>query len=108
MANPMTVEVLKAENMTFQGSGGISSENRSIGFRPAFLDTQTRGVFVSRFADGRPAPCHILDGLPDEVVVSRTPSGRVAAVKTSIVSGFLLRGRFYTREEAAKKLSEFD
>jgi hypothetical protein len=58
-------------------------------------------VYLSRFADGRVAPVHLLDGLPAEVVVSRYPSGRVAAVSASVVAGFVRGGQFYTREQAA-------
>jgi hypothetical protein len=65
------------------------------------MDTQTRRVYPSLFADGRPAPFHMIDGLPDEVVMVRDTSGRVTSVKPSVVSGFLCMGRFFTREEAA-------
>jgi hypothetical protein len=47
----------------------------------------------------------MLDGLPTEWVVKRDPAGRVTAVKGSVVAGFLLGGRFYTREEAARVVS---
>jgi hypothetical protein len=99
----MTDRVLQAETEASRGSGAISAENRSLGFRPAFLDTCTGAIYVSRYADGRPAPFHVLDGLPDELVVERSASGRVSAVKACIVSGFVFDGRFYTREEAARR-----
>lgn len=92
--------MLARQNRRFRGSGGRSEENRHAGFLPAFQDVATRAVYRARFADGRPAPCHILDGLPDEVVVRRDRAGRVAAVKASVVAGFVRDGRFYTREEA--------
>jgi hypothetical protein len=57
---------------------------------------------VSRFANGTPAPIHILDGAPEEWVVARDPSGRVIAVKASVIAGFLHQGRFYTRAQAAQ------
>ena len=100
----MTQDVLKVENQLFWGTGGRSEENRSCGFLPAFMYTQTRVVYPSRFADGRPAPFHLLDGLPDEVVMVRHGSGRVASVKPSVVSGFLSNGRFFTRDEAAQEI----
>ena len=53
-----------------------------------------------------PPRFHVLDGLPNEVVVSRAESGRVTAVKGSLVSGFVRFGRFYTRDEAAAAVSE--
>jgi hypothetical protein len=104
----MSEAVLKRENVEFLGTGGRSQENRSLGFRPAFRDEDTLAVYPSCFADGRPAPFHLLDGLPPEVVVTRTSKGRVAAVKPSIVSGFTLDGEFYSRDAAARKASELN
>lgn len=101
----MTKRALGQENGRFRGTGGVSARNRSRGFHPAFRDTQTNIVYPSRFVDGREAPCHLLDGLPDEVVVARDAAGRVAAVKATVTSGFVCDGRFYTREEAARQVS---
>ena len=98
----LTNRVLQAENAWHRGRGGISEENHDVGFRPAFLDTRTEAIYISRFADGRPAPLHLLDGLPDELVVERTASGRVSAVRPEVISGFVRGGRFYTREEAGR------
>jgi hypothetical protein len=97
----LTGQRLEHENLRHRGTAGVSAENRSLGFQPAFADRETRAIYLSRFADGRPAPCHVLDGLPRELVLSRRACGRVAAVKPSLVSGFVRDGRFYTREEAA-------
>ena len=108
MQTPMSETVLQRENVQFLGKGGRSQENASVGFRPAFFDSETSIVYPSRFADGRPAPMHLLDGLPSEVVLTRTPTGRVATVKSTIVSGFTLGGVFYTREAAARKASELN
>jgi hypothetical protein len=83
------------------GNGGSSEGNRGRGFHPAFLDAQTGRIYRSCFADGSPAPFHLLDGLPETLVRSRTTSGRVAEVEASLVSGFERDGRFYTREQAA-------
>jgi hypothetical protein len=102
----MTQTNLQQENKAFRGTGGRSQENRGLGFRPAFMDADTLAVYPSRFADGRPAPVHVLDGLPAEVVLARSPSGRVVSVKPSVLSGFLLGDEFFTREAAARKASE--
>ena len=72
-------------------------------FRPAFRDAETGCVYYSRFADGRSAAVHVLDGLPDEVVLARTPGGRVKALKGSVVAGYVCEGSFYTREEAMRE-----
>jgi hypothetical protein len=102
----MTPGRIKAQNRRFKGSGGVSQENRGGGFLPAFADTATGATYPSRFADGRPAPIHLLDGLPDEWVVARSANGRVTAVKDSVVAGFLRAGRFYTRAQAAEAMTQ--
>ncbi len=107
MKSLMSEELLKQENQIHRGTGGRSPENRDLGFRPAFLDFETQIIYTSRFADGRPAPIHVLDGLPDEVIVDRTPSGRVVAAKASLISGFVRNGFFYTRTAAAKAAAEW-
>jgi hypothetical protein len=100
----MTEATLAGENVVHLGTGGRSQENQGSGFKPAFVDTETGIVHPSRFADGRPAPLHLLDGLPDGVVLARSASGRAIEVKASIVGGFSRDGRFYTREEAARAM----
>lgn len=95
------VSYLHGENQLFHGTGGRSQENQSLGFRPAFMDGETGIVYASRFRNGLDAPFHLLDGLPDEVVVRRRSAGQVAEVKASLVSGFLRNGVFFSREQAA-------
>jgi hypothetical protein len=97
---------LRAQSDAYRGTGGCSEENGDCGFRPAFRDDDSGIIYRARFLDGRLAPFHLLDGLPDEVVVTRTETGRVIAVKGSLVSGFVRLGRFYTRDEAAAAVSE--
>lgn len=96
---------LRAQSDAYRGSGGCSEENGEFGFRPAFRDDDTGIVYRARFLDGSPAPFHILDGLPNDVVTSRAESGRVLAVKGSLISGFVRGGEFYTRDEAAAVVS---
>jgi hypothetical protein len=95
-----TPAALVAENEQYAGTAGCSAGNQSLGFRPAFLDSATDAVYPSRFADGRPAPIHVLDGLPQHLVAERAPNGRVRAASGSVVAGFIRDWRFYTREEA--------
>ena len=104
----MTESQLTVENSRYCETGGVSSRNRGAGFRPAFMDAGTHVVYLSRFADGRTAPFHILDGLPDELVLKRSGTGRVAAAKPSVISGFVRAGFFYTRDEAAALVAEDD
>lgn len=44
---------------------------------------------------------HVLEGLPEALVISRDANGRVAAVRESVEAGFECAGHFYTREQAA-------
>jgi GAF domain len=97
----LTPSALQQENETYRGSGGISAGNRALGFKPAFYDMETGISHTSKFANGLEAPMHVLDGLPNEVVESRLESGKVAAVKPGVISGFVQAGHFYTREQAA-------
>lgn len=101
MRTVLSQTALENENHKYFGTGARSQENRSLGFRPAFMDEETGIVYRSCFADGRPAPFHLLDGLPEEVVLTRNLAGRVFTVKSSVVSGFVLEQQFYTREQAA-------
>ncbi len=97
----LTLEGLQEENDFYRGKGGISEENRAYGFKPAFYDMETGTAYASQFSNGHEAPMHVLDGLPDEVVLNRHTDGKVAAVRPGIISGFVQRGHFYTREQAA-------
>ena len=94
MGQAISAQTLQRENGCYQGTGGV--------------DGETAAVYLSRFADGQPAPFHLLDGLPEDVVLSRNPTGRVAAVKQTLVSGFVLDGCFYTREQAASKVADLN
>lgn len=96
---PLSTEVLVEENRIYRRTGGVSRENKERGFLPAFRDETTGTAYLSRFADGRVAPLHVLDGLPSELVTDRDPTGRVRAVKDSVVAGFVRNGQFYTRKQ---------
>jgi hypothetical protein len=97
----LTAEIIRKQNLAFVGTGGVSEQNRSSGFKPAFYDVVTGRAELSRFADGRPAPMHILEGLPDLWVVKRDALGRASALKDTVIAGFICGGFFYTREQAA-------
>lgn len=95
---------LRLENSAYRGTGGVSENNRESGFLPAYRNIRTGQTVLSRFSDGRPAPIHVLDGVPQDWVVARDDKGRVRRVLATVVSGFLHHGRFYTREDAARAL----
>jgi hypothetical protein len=103
----LTEKQLDRENTVHVGTGGRSQENAGLGFRPAFFDFATHRIFPSRFADGRLAPFHLLDGLPDEAIADRAPNGRVISAKATVISGFVRDGYFYTRTAAARAVREW-
>lgn len=84
---------LVAANIRHRGTGGVSANNRRAGFVPAFRDGVTGDIFRSRFANGQPAPIHMLEGLPDHLLQDPCCGDRVE-------SGFLCGFEFYTREQA--------
>jgi hypothetical protein len=101
MKQAFTAQTLQRENVVFAGTGGVSQANRSSGFVPAFFDTESGRTELARFANGRPAPMHLIEGLPSEWAVARDGAGRILAIKPSVISGFVRDDRFYTREQAA-------
>ena len=76
------------QNHSYRDSSGVSAGIRGHGFRPAFLDQATDIAYQSCFANGRAAPVHVLDGLPDELVLERNRQGKVTTVKEGIIAGF--------------------
>ena len=104
MKQLMTRGTLKVQNQIYAGTGGVSPENRTQGFLPGFLDKETGSVYLSRKADGSPAPIHLIDGLPENLISARSPAGQVAAVKKTVVAGFIRDGLFFTREQVAYAL----
>lgn len=72
-----------------------------LGFHPAFRNNASGSIYLSRYADGRPAPMHLVANLPPDLAQEWTPEGRVSSLKASVISGYVRAGRFYTREEAA-------
>jgi hypothetical protein len=101
----VTQTSLRDENRLYQGTRGISQRNRSAGFVPAYLNEASGEAVESRFADGRAAPIHVLDGLPQAWVAERDGHGHVTRTNPGVVAGFLRADRFYTREEAALALA---
>jgi hypothetical protein len=93
---------LQRENLAFSGTPGVSHENRDNGFIPAFCDSETGRVEISRFVNGQPASLHVIEGLPDSWVVERDADSRATAIKHSVIAGFIYKGCFYTRTQAAE------
>ncbi|MBL0141647.1 MAG: dihydroorotase [Betaproteobacteria bacterium] len=79
----------------------------AVGFRPSFYDHASCTLYPSRHADGSPADNHVLDGLPDEVVVVRA-CNRVLAVRMTLVAGFERGGYFFTKAAALRAAVEWN
>jgi hypothetical protein len=47
----------------------------------------------------------MMDGLPESLITARSASGRAAAVKRTVIAGFIKEGHFYTREQVASALA---
>lgn len=107
MKNLMSIQRLAQDSLANAGTGGCSQGSAALGFRPAFFDCMTCAIHLSRFANGRPAPIHVLDGLPDDLIVLREAGGRVAAARASVIAGFERGGYFYTRSAAARAVAEW-
>ena len=103
MLSPARIDAQNAEH-AIPGPAGTAYR---LGFSPAFLDCATMRIHPARFADGRFAPYHCLDGLPEEMVVRRLPSGRVTLAKGTLISGFERGGFFYTRRAAARACEQW-
>jgi hypothetical protein len=97
---------LRTQNSAYSNGGGVSQHNRHAGFVPAYKNVRTGVAIVSRFADGRPAVVHVLEGLPDDWVASRDRHGNIRRVVSSVIAGFVRDGSFYTREAAARILED--
>ncbi|MGB5279450.1 MAG: hypothetical protein WBP02_20130 [Gammaproteobacteria bacterium] len=108
MKQSLSNQDLRRQNSEFKNTGGISEENHTDGFLPGFYDTEQNRAEVARFSDGSPAPFHILDGVPVDWVIERDISGKIVAVKSSIIAGFIRDGVFYTREQASRSCSQQD
>ena len=97
----VSTQTLADDNARFQNTGGISAENHHAGFSPAYRDNGSGVVVRSKFADGQPAPIHVLDGIPDDWVIRRGIDGAILQLKQTVEAGFLRCGDFFTRKQAA-------
>ncbi len=77
-------------------------------FTPAYYDTQTDTVYISRYSDGSVAPVHVLDLIPDELLNDNEHKGELSK---KVIVGFVFNDRFYTRAQALEawnRLAEED
>lgn len=103
---PLSLTRLLQDNRRYRGTKAVSDGNRADGFRPAFLDSDTNKVYLSRRADGRLAAVHCLEGLPAGLILRRDKAGRVMETKPGLIAGFSRADHFYSREEALELLQQ--
>ena len=96
----LTVAALRRQNREPCRFGARSQQNHSAGFRPAFLNPNTGRSYPSCYADGSPAPFHLLDGLPRKLLKPRDSHDGLST-RIPMIAGFLLGSHFYTRDQAA-------
>jgi hypothetical protein len=103
----LSIDLMKREKEAQPSTHGVSESPRDLGFRPAFFDYATGLIYLSRHRDGREAPFHLIDGLPEPAVRTRASCGRVVAAKPTLIPGFERHGYFYTRRSAARAVLEW-
>lgn len=102
LRSALTELSLRAENRLFEQTRGVSQHNNGLGFKPGYRNGATGEHALSCFADGSPAPVHLLDGLPEAWIAERDSDGHVTRTCPDLVSGFIRDGHFYTRDEVIK------
>ncbi|MGH1460860.1 MAG: hypothetical protein ACRBB6_02375 [Neptuniibacter sp.] len=89
---------LELENERFADSGGISQNNATQRFMPAFKNKHTGEIALSRYANGATAPFHLIEGLPENWLKKEE---KCTDLEACIISGFVRFGQFFDRQEAA-------
>ena len=102
IAERVSTGSLPRENRDFADTTGISINNRTLGFIPAFYDKKSGRAEISRYFDGRPAPIHLMEGLPEEWAADHDAQGRITSLIPTIISGFVRGTDFFTRDQAAE------
>lgn len=95
-----TPKTITAQQNAHQHSCNV----RARGFQPAYKDNATGTVYLSVDNEGKPAPIHLLQSLPRELIIQSPDSDKVLAIKDSVIAGFVKDGKFYSRSQAASAL----
>ena len=69
---------------------------------PAFLDTLTGDIYLSRYPNGELSPLHRLDGLPKHLLCALDECDQAYTLKNTVSSGFCKDGCFYTYAQARR------
>jgi len=101
-----TSRFITRDNVKYAHTKGVSQNCRRARFIPAFRDSATGEVCLSRFEDGSTAPVHMLDGMPDHWVIERDEDNHVVRIKGSIIAGFIRDGKYYSREEMVTPITQ--
>ena len=90
-----------SSNHTGTKTRSVQIPGGMLGFAPAYLNSETGEMMLSTFANGSPAPIHLLEGLPANWVTAQTEAGNPGGLKETVVSGYIRDDKFFTREHAA-------
>jgi hypothetical protein len=81
----VTSSSFKVESNRYRRTYVATQNNWCHGFQSAFIDRETNRVYLLRFADGRLAPFHLLDGLPSDLVMARNGQRHVPGASPDAV-----------------------
>jgi hypothetical protein len=98
----LTIDLIDdpSDNRTGTKTRSVKIPGAMLGFAPAYLNSQTGEMMLSTFANGSPAPIHLLEGLPADWVAAQTEAGKTGVLKDTVISGYIRDNRFFTREQA--------
>jgi len=103
MSRPNDQLAVRAASQEYLGTCGESATAKNVKFVPAFRNMLDGRVERARFPNGKPAPMHLIGGLPREWAVRCDEAGCVLEISDDIEAGFVRDDQFYTREQAARE-----
>lgn len=92
----------------FDGARPDPDEAARLGFTPAYLDASTLEIYPARDATGRHTKLHCLEGLPPDVVWSRSERGEVLVVKPTLLAGYVRQGFYFSRSATLRAVREWE
>ena len=75
-----------SDNGSSPNSQRVLTDKKAVndsGFAPAYYDSATETVYLSRYSDGSVAPIHVLDGIPRDLFLSG--EGRFSELHNKVV-----------------------
>ena len=96
----------KQDNGTHKGVAGSTTQPPP-DFVPAYYDSETETVYLSRYSNGKQAPVHVLDTIPEELLQQNREHEAAHQSEPSprLIVGFVHNNRFYTRAQAIEEIN---